>query len=238
MPAPRRGVADITIDFWTLAGLAHNPGLIPGWGHVIADVARDIAFDTEQPLRWRFDILERGRLLKQITTNKRPRTPTAAIRAFVDTRDGTCRFPTCTKPAHRCQADHLKPHAQGGPPSEDNLGDACDHHHTLRHAHELVHGLTLDDVHFWITTDGRRFFAPPGGLPIPLGDAEDLDNVVQHFPINQYIPHTREAANADAPWTPLTGRTWDPPPPDLYDDMPPLDDQDARSAAQPRPVAA
>ncbi len=48
----------------------------------------------------------------------------ARIREFINLRDLTCRFPTCRQPAQRCDADHTKPHDQGGPTCLCNLGSA------------------------------------------------------------------------------------------------------------------
>ena len=39
----RRGVVDLHIDLTTLAGLDSNPGEIPGFGPIVADVARRVA---------------------------------------------------------------------------------------------------------------------------------------------------------------------------------------------------
>jgi len=41
--APRRGVVDLQVPLATLAGLSEAPGEIPGWGPVLADIARQVA---------------------------------------------------------------------------------------------------------------------------------------------------------------------------------------------------
>jgi hypothetical protein len=46
-----RAVVELRVDLTTLAGLDDNPAEIPGWGPVIADVARQVA--REQDAEWR-----------------------------------------------------------------------------------------------------------------------------------------------------------------------------------------
>ena len=43
LSAAPAGVVDITVDLATLTGLSEVPGEIPGWGPVIADIARQVA---------------------------------------------------------------------------------------------------------------------------------------------------------------------------------------------------
>ena len=46
-PKFRRGVVDIQVKLSTLAELDNDPALIPGWGPVIADIARQVAHDQK-----------------------------------------------------------------------------------------------------------------------------------------------------------------------------------------------
>lgn len=195
LPAPRRGVCDIVVDLWTLLSITDDPGLIPGWGPVLADISRQIALDPDEPTAWRFNVVERGRLLTQLTTTRRP---AAQQRAFVKTRDGTCRWPGCDRPAAGCDDDHLTPHAKRGRAHHSNLGALCEHHHGLRHQHDIDHSMTLNNMHWFTSPDGRRFFVPNDGLPLITG--EDIDDTAT-TPCNQYIPQTRH--RPDAPWRPL-----------------------------------
>jgi hypothetical protein len=47
-----RAVVDITIDLSALAGLDENPGLIPGWGPVISDIAPQVT-EHHHDAEWR-----------------------------------------------------------------------------------------------------------------------------------------------------------------------------------------
>ena len=63
------------------------------------------------------------------------------IREQVVLRDRTCVFPHCTRPARRCDVDHIVPHdpdaeaegrPQPGPTQTDNLAALCRGHHRLK----------------------------------------------------------------------------------------------------------
>ncbi len=53
-------------------------------------------------------------------------------RHLVTLRDGTCRFPGCTRAAATCEIDHADPWDSGGPTDLANLGALCKHHHQLK----------------------------------------------------------------------------------------------------------
>lgn len=60
---------------------------------------------------------------------------------FIEGRDGTCRFPGCKRPAHKCQKDHCVDFSDGGPTHPSNLFSFCQHHHNMK-------------------TDGRFYYIP------------------------------------------------------------------------------
>ncbi|WP_311516904.1 HNH endonuclease signature motif containing protein [uncultured Corynebacterium sp.] len=57
---------------------------------------------------------------------------TRGLSAWVDGRDGTCRFPGCTHPADTAQQDHRINHHEGGSTSCDGLANLCQHHHNMK----------------------------------------------------------------------------------------------------------
>jgi hypothetical protein len=70
----------------------------------VADLARDILQQQAQTLVWRISISADGRFLSEHRLHRRP---TADQIAYVRARDKTCQFPTCRRPAHQCQTDHV-----------------------------------------------------------------------------------------------------------------------------------
>jgi hypothetical protein len=55
-----------------------------------------------------------------------------ALRRTVHARDRHCRFPGCRVPAIRCEIDHVRDWARGGPTHLDNLQCLCQRHHSMK----------------------------------------------------------------------------------------------------------
>jgi hypothetical protein len=112
-----------------------------------------------------------------IHTDPHRHDPSAALRRAVQARDGTCRFPGCHTPAHRCDIDHVIafPH---GPTRLDNLVCLCRRHHRFKHHGGWTPTLTPDGVLLWRTPDGRAYPTHPHGgrtltdLGLPTQEAE------------------------------------------------------------------
>src|SRR5690606_29338277 len=77
----RRPVVDIRVDLETLVGLAERAGEIPGWGPVIADIARRLV-EQQPDGEWRGVVTDpdTGAVLADGTTRRRP---TAAQRRYL-----------------------------------------------------------------------------------------------------------------------------------------------------------
>jgi hypothetical protein len=151
----RRAVIDIQVKLSTLLGLNQDPAILPGWGPVLADIARRVALDQQINPIWRYSVTDdHGRLLHHGHTSRRP---TTTEKAFVNARDRTCRAPHCHRPAIDCDQDHRTPWAQGGPSHRGNLCVLCRRHHRMRH--EL--GYTIDHLgggdYKWTKTNGRHY---------------------------------------------------------------------------------
>jgi hypothetical protein len=84
------------------------------------------------------------------------------LRAFITTRDATCRFPGCARRADACQLDHALAWDDGGGTTRANLGALCTRHHQLKtHA-----GWHLTDSHpdgtcTWTSPMGRTYTHHP-----------------------------------------------------------------------------
>ncbi|WP_436703622.1 HNH endonuclease signature motif containing protein [Geodermatophilus sp. CPCC 205761] len=90
--------------------------------------------------------------------------PTAAQRAFVTTRDRTCRFPHCGQRAGWADLDHVIPHACGGKTDCANLCCLCRSHHRLKtHARGWRFVMDADGTLHVTTPSGvTRSTRPPG----------------------------------------------------------------------------
>jgi hypothetical protein len=99
-----------------------------------------------------------GRLLD---TTELGRYPSRRLAEAIMIRAGSCRFPTCTVPAERCDLDHHQPWPHG-PTSAANLDPLCRRHHrgktfawqaSLRD-HDGV-DWTMPDAHHYRCNDER-----------------------------------------------------------------------------------
>jgi hypothetical protein len=135
--APRPTVhLDIVIGLDALLGLNERPGVIPGAGHVPADIVRGLLADATMrrmvtdPLSGH--LLDLGRRTYRIPDR---------LRRFIEARDQTCRFPGCGRRAIHCEIDHATPWSSEGTTSPANLGALCTRHHRMKtHA-----GWTISD---------------------------------------------------------------------------------------------
>jgi len=125
------GVVDLRVDLTTLMQLSETPGEIPGWGPVIADIARQVAAD-QMGAEWRTTVTDSatGGVVWDGTTRRRP---TAGQTRHVQARRQSCVFPGCRMPARSCDLDHTVAWAQGGPTTTANLAPLCAHDHRLKH---------------------------------------------------------------------------------------------------------
>lgn len=101
--------------------------------------------------------------------------PGEAQKARVRGRDGTCRFPGCETPAHKCDIDHIQPYdhddpAAGGPTDTRNLHCLCRRHHNLKSAGLWDVTKHADDSETWTSRDGSETLASvPTGPMAGLG---------------------------------------------------------------------
>jgi hypothetical protein len=88
------------------------------------------------------------------------------MKRYLRARDQHCRFPGCRAPAHRCQIDHNRDHAKGGPTAVSNLALFCTSHHPLKHPdvddRDRWTAKQLDDgVILWTSPLGRSYTDEP-----------------------------------------------------------------------------
>jgi hypothetical protein len=177
-------VVDIQVPLSTLMSLDDDPGIIPGWGPVLAEIARQVAYDQETNPAWKFSVTDPdGNLLHHGHIRRRPNATEAA---FVKARDGSCCAPGCRQPATTCNLDHCQEWTNNGPSHRGNLEAACRHHHRLRHEHGFrihhIHGGT----YIWEAPNGMLYrVLPDASLMFPVHSGEPGP---PHGYVNQYFP--------------------------------------------------
>jgi hypothetical protein len=90
----------------------------------------------------------------------------ADIREQVQLRDRTCVFPGCTRPARRCDVDHIiaydhdadaEGRPQPGPTTTSNLACLCRFHHRLKTHSPWHYRMTEPGVFEWTSPHGHRY---------------------------------------------------------------------------------
>lgn len=123
-----RAVIAIAVPVTSLAWVTDEPGeSFDGSFALPADLVRDLAQEPgtlfhrvmTDPLGHILDVTEFGRFAS------------AKLKIAIDIRDGTCRFPTCSRPAMESDLDHQIPHPRG-PTNAANLRALCRRHHNMK----------------------------------------------------------------------------------------------------------
>jgi len=143
--------------------LADRSGFIPG--EILKNQISDaLANAGDQVLFTRLLTDNGGRLLDVTELGSRP---SARLAAAINIRAGSCRFPTCTVPADRCDLDHHQP-LPHGETSGRNMDPFCRRHHrgktfAWQAAHRDDHGVD------WTMPDAEHYRCID--QPLPTGRA-------------------------------------------------------------------
>ena len=140
----------ITVPVTSIAGLTNEPGTsLDGRFCLSAETIRDLAARPGTVFH-RVVTDPLGRILD---VNRLGRFATGEFAFALDVRDGVCQFPTCTRPADRCDKDHRTPWPHG-PTNGQNMWSLCRRHHRMKTA-----GIVTADQH----ANGRPNWHLPSG---------------------------------------------------------------------------
>ena len=92
--------------------------------------------------------------------------PSARLRAMIEARDQTCRFPGCKQPAWQTDLDHTIAYDKGGPTCPCNLGPACRTHHQVKQRPGWRLEQPVPGVFRWATPAGRYYVVTPDAYPV------------------------------------------------------------------------
>ena len=88
------------------------------------------------------------------------------IREQIVLRDRTCVFPWCTRPARRCDVDHIVEYdhdaeaegrPQPGPTTTSNLAALCRYHHRLKTFTAWTYRMAAPGIFEWTSPHGHRY---------------------------------------------------------------------------------
>jgi hypothetical protein len=168
---PRKVRIGVVVPLSSLLGNTDTPAeLADRSGFTPAETLRQQiaeALDTDsrnQVLFTRLLTDDGGRLLD---TTELGRYASTRLAEAIKIRAGTCRFPTCTVPAERCDLDHHDPHPRG-PTSGTNQDPFCRRHH--RGKTFAWHAALRDDYGVdWTMPDAQHYRCLD--QPLPTGMA-------------------------------------------------------------------
>ncbi|MGH8949379.1 MAG: HNH endonuclease signature motif containing protein [Acidimicrobiia bacterium] len=150
------GIVDIRAGLPTLLGWSEEPGEIPGWGPVIADITRQLVANADDA-EWRFGITHLDQLLDVITTKRRPTTTQKRV---VQVLDPECVFPTCRIGSTDCDIDHEHPWAQHRRTTVTELEPLCRYHHQQKHDNWKLEK-TRPGIYTWTSPFGHTYTRGP-----------------------------------------------------------------------------
>jgi len=166
---PPVATVQLIVTLPTLLGLDQGVALIPGWGCVSSQAARDLALQLGAI--WKRIVTDpiTGRAIEATAgTYKVP----AGMAEQVRTRDVTCRAPGCEIPTERCDLDHTQEWATtpddsggasgaGGHTAETNLAAVHRGHHNLKTSGFWDSDQSAQGILAWTTATGRTFTTYP-----------------------------------------------------------------------------
>ncbi|WP_116952398.1 HNH endonuclease signature motif containing protein [Jiangella endophytica] len=152
----RAATVHVTVPINALAGTDATPGELDGYGPVTAAAACHLAADAT--MRRLLTDPADGRLLEY---GRNTYAPPAHLAAHIVTRDRTCRFPTCHRPATEAEIDHQAPYAHGGTTGADNTWALHSGHHRAKTWHGFAVTTDSHGATWWITPAGRCYPVDP-----------------------------------------------------------------------------
>ena len=161
-----RPQVQVTVPVLALVGHDDIPATLDGYGPIPLDIARGLVARAPTLTRL-LTHPETGAVLS--VGRKRYRIP-EELRRWLQTRDGTCRFPGCSKKARRCDIDHTQEWHNGGTTAHDNLAHLCEQHHRLKTLTDWKVEQIGNGVLRWTSPTGRIYETEPAE---GMGDGQD-----------------------------------------------------------------
>ena len=153
----------VTVPVLSVLGHSDEPAMLEGYGPIDIETAKRLASGAPSFTR----LLTHPETGAVLSVGRDRYAVPADLRTWLRVRDGTCRFPGCSKAAMRCDVDHVVDWQFGGETDHDNLAHLCPEHHHLKHhtawAVRSRDGGVLD----WTSPLGRTYTTLPATTMAP-----------------------------------------------------------------------
>jgi hypothetical protein len=147
----------VTVPVLSLLGRSDEPATLEGYGPIDVVTASRLAATAPSFTRL-LTHPESGAVLS--VGRKKYKVP-KDLRRWLAVRDGTCRFPGCSRAPSRCDLDHTRDWALNGDTSHDNLAHLCPMHHRLKHHTEWSVDQVGGGVLEWTAPSGTNYRTQP-----------------------------------------------------------------------------
>ena len=152
-----QGLVNVTVPVLTLMGLSEEPGTLDGFGPVDAETARRVAATAKSFTR----ILIHPETSVVLSVGKTRYKVPADLKKWLEIRDGTCRFPGCTRQARHSEVDHSHDWQYNGETRWDNLAHLCKRGHRLKTESGWDVQQGNDGILHWISPAGKHYATHP-----------------------------------------------------------------------------
>ena len=152
-----QGLVNVTVPVLTLMGLSEQPGTLDGFGPIDADTARRVAATAKSFTR----ILIHPETSTVLSVGTTRYTVPADLKKWLEIRDGTCRFPGCTRQARHSDIDHTHDWQYNGQTRWDNLAHLCKRSHRLKTETGWTVTQTPDGTMNWTSPAGKHYATHP-----------------------------------------------------------------------------
>ncbi len=193
-PSASPTVIHVIADEATINGTSDHPGsTVDPDGLIPPDVVRELA--------------KTAKLVPLIHPGDAPAEcsyrASSKLADFVRTRDLTCRFPGCDRPAGDCDLDHTIPYGDGGATHASNLKCLCRIHHLLKTYWGWRDRQLRDGTVIWTSPSGRTEVTTPGSalcfpsLCRPTGELPPTQRVAERCGERTAMMPTRRRTRAE-----------------------------------------
>ena len=190
-----QGLVNVTVPVLTLMGHSEAPGTLDGFGPIDAETARRVAATAKSFTR----ILIHPETSAVLSVGKTRYKVPADLKKWLEIRDGTCRFPGCTRQARHSEIDHTHDWQYNGETRWNNLAHLCKRGHRLKTETGWTAQQTPDGVLHWTSPAGKHYATHPATRLGPNSAASG------------YIPATTTAQRPIDVWADLAVLTHDDP---------------------------
>ena len=149
----------VTVPALTLLGRGRGggPAVLEGHGPIDRETALELAASAPSFTR----LLTHPETGAVLSVGRASYAVPADLRTWLRVRDGTCRFPGCSRAARSCEIDHTRDWQFGHGTNHDNLAHLCPAHHHLKHQTGWAVRHRGGGVLEWTSPSGHAYTTEP-----------------------------------------------------------------------------